>query len=128
VPQPAVSMRNTLREQKAWNSLDQLMSLCDKERRHFETKRLGGLEIDHQLELRRLLDGQVGGLRAFQDLVHEKGSTSEEGDMARAAGNQTPSSGNSRKPYIIGRRLLAARAAIRRMNAVIRTSSKARRA
>ena len=30
---------------------------------------LGGFEIDHQLELRRLLDGKVGGLGAFQDFV-----------------------------------------------------------
>ena len=50
-------MRNKLREHKEWNSLNQLISLCDEERRHFETKRFGGLEIDHQLELRRLLDG-----------------------------------------------------------------------
>ena len=57
LPTTALSMRNKLREQKAWNSLNQLISLCDEERRHFETKRFGGLEIDHQLELRRLLDG-----------------------------------------------------------------------
>jgi hypothetical protein len=55
-------MRNKLREPKAWNSLNQLISLCDEERRHFEAKRFGGLEIDHQLELRRLLHGEVGGL------------------------------------------------------------------
>ena len=55
--QPAVSMRNKLREQRAWNSLNQFISLCDEERRHFETKRLGGLQIDQQLELRRLLYG-----------------------------------------------------------------------
>ena len=53
----ALSMRNKLREQKAWNSLNQLISLCNEGRRYFETKRFGGLEIDHQLELRRLLDG-----------------------------------------------------------------------
>jgi hypothetical protein len=46
-----------VREQKAWNSLNQLVSLCDEERRHFEAKRFGGPEIDHQFELRRLLDG-----------------------------------------------------------------------
>jgi hypothetical protein len=57
VPTIALSMRNKLCEQKAWNSLNQLISLCDEARRHFETKRFGGLEIDHQLELRRLLDG-----------------------------------------------------------------------
>ena len=73
LPATDLSMRNKLREQKAWNSLNQLISLCDEERRHFETKRLGGLEIDHQLELRRLLDGQVGGLGALEDLVHVGG-------------------------------------------------------
>src|SRR5262245_7515217 len=59
-----------LHEQKAWNSLDQLISLCDEQRRHFETERLGGLEVNQVLELRGLLDGQVGGLGALEDLVH----------------------------------------------------------
>jgi hypothetical protein len=40
-------MRNKLGAQKAWNSLNQLISLCDEERRHFDTKRFGGLEIDY---------------------------------------------------------------------------------
>jgi hypothetical protein len=39
-------MRSKLREQKAWNSLDQLISLCDEQRRHFETEGLGGLEVE----------------------------------------------------------------------------------
>ena len=68
VPTTALSMRNKLREQKAWNSLNQLISLCDEERRHFETKRFGGLEIDHQLELRRLLHGRSAGLAPFRIL------------------------------------------------------------
>src|SRR5262245_3258470 len=38
-----------------------------------ETERLGGLEIDHQLELGRLLDGQIGGLGAFENLINESG-------------------------------------------------------
>ena len=40
-------------------------------RRDREAKSLGGLEVDHQLELGRLLDGQVSGLGAFQDFVDE---------------------------------------------------------
>ena len=36
--------------------------------RHGEAERLGGLEIDHQLEYRRLLDRQIGGLGAIEDL------------------------------------------------------------
>ena len=31
---------------------------------------LGGLEVDHQLKLRRLLDGKVGGLGALENLVY----------------------------------------------------------
>jgi hypothetical protein len=34
-----------------------------------QPERLGGLEVDDQFELRRLLDGQVGGLGAFENLV-----------------------------------------------------------
>jgi 7-cyano-7-deazaguanine synthase len=33
-----------------------------------ETERLGGLEVDDQLELRRLLDGQVAGLGTLENL------------------------------------------------------------
>src|SRR6266699_588690 len=35
-----------------------------------DPERLGGLEVDEQLELRRLLDGEIGGLGALEDLVH----------------------------------------------------------
>jgi hypothetical protein len=34
-----------------------------------QPERLRGLPADHQLELRRLLDGQVAGARALEDLV-----------------------------------------------------------
>jgi hypothetical protein len=36
---------------------------------NLEAERLGGLEVDDQLELGRLLDWQVGGLGAFKNLV-----------------------------------------------------------
>src|SRR5205809_6092081 len=49
------------------HSFNHLISLCDKERRHFETKRFRGLEVDHQLEFRRLLDGQVAGLGTLEN-------------------------------------------------------------
>ena len=39
-------------------------------RRNRQTDLLCRFEIDDELELRRLLHGQVGGLGAFQDLVH----------------------------------------------------------
>src|SRR5215831_10402837 len=34
-----------------------------------QAERLGGFEVDDQLELSRLLDGEVGGLSALEDLV-----------------------------------------------------------
>ncbi len=42
-------------------------------RRDRDPERLSGPEIDHQFELGRLLDGQVGGLGAPEDFVHEAG-------------------------------------------------------
>ena len=52
-------------------------------RRDRQAEGLGGLEVDDQLELRRLLDGQVGGLGAFQDLVHvERGAPEEIGECS----------------------------------------------
>src|SRR5262249_482312 len=83
-------MRNKLREQKAWNSLDQLISLADEQRRHFETERLGGLEVDHQLELRGLLDGQVGGLGALEDLVHVGSGAPKQIRLVRSIGHKAP--------------------------------------
>ena len=40
---------------------------------HSETERLGGLKVDRQLELGRLLDRQVGRLLALEDAVHVAG-------------------------------------------------------
>src|SRR5438046_320806 len=41
----------------------------EKRRRNRETQSACRLPVEHQLELRRLLDRQVGGLRAFADAV-----------------------------------------------------------
>ena len=43
-------------------SLDHLVSLRDQHRRNIDPQCLGRPEIDDQLEVRRLLDGKVGGL------------------------------------------------------------------
>ena len=40
-------------------------------------ERLGRFHVDHQLELRRLLDWQIRGLRALEDLVHVGGGAPE---------------------------------------------------
>ena len=48
--------------------LDDLVGAGEDRGRHGEAKRLGGLEVDHQLECGRLLDRQISGLGAVQDL------------------------------------------------------------
>jgi hypothetical protein len=43
-------------------SLDYLICPLEERLRDREAEGLRGLEVDHQLELRRLLDGEIGGL------------------------------------------------------------------
>src|SRR4029434_7818047 len=62
-------------EKVTWRLLDDLVCPQERRRRDRQARRLGGLEVDHQLELRRLLDGQVAGPGALEDLVHVDGSS-----------------------------------------------------
>ena len=48
--------------------LDDLVGPLEQRLRDGEPERLGGLEVDDQLELGGLLHGQVGGLGALEDL------------------------------------------------------------
>ena len=52
-----------------WMSFDHLVRLEKDGRGNRETKGRGGLQVDDQLEFGGLLYGQVGGRRAFEDLV-----------------------------------------------------------
>jgi hypothetical protein len=47
-------------------------SICPKQHRlrNRQADLLCRLQIDHELKFRRLLDGKIGRLRAFQDSVH----------------------------------------------------------
>ena len=51
-------------------SLDQLIGLEEEGRGNRDPEGLRGLEIDDQLELRRLLHRQVGGLTPLQEAMH----------------------------------------------------------
>src|SRR6516225_4813205 len=53
---------------------DQLIRPEEEHGRERETKGLGGLEVDDQLELRGLLHGQVRRRGAFQDVIHIGGN------------------------------------------------------
>src|SRR5215831_18318493 len=51
-------------------SLDDLVGSQQNRLRDRQAERPGGLKVDDQLEGRRLLDRQIGGLGALEDLSH----------------------------------------------------------
>src|SRR5215468_5748259 len=57
--------------------LDHLVGALYEGLRNREAEGLGGLQVDHQLELAGLLHGEVAGPGAFQDLVHVDGRATE---------------------------------------------------
>src|SRR5271165_332875 len=54
-------------------SLDDLVGERKDRARDREAERLRGLEVDRQFESRRLLDRQIGGFRALEDLIDKYG-------------------------------------------------------
>ena len=62
---------------------DDLVRAREQRRRDREPERLRCLEVDHQLELGRLLDGKITGLGACEDLVDEDGGALPDRDDVR---------------------------------------------
>src|SRR5262249_15062350 len=50
--------------------LDYLVRPIQQRLRNYDTDLVGGLEVDHQLKFRRLLDRQIAGLGTFENFVH----------------------------------------------------------
>jgi hypothetical protein len=64
--------------QDAARSFDHLVGTGERSGREGDAKGLRGLEVDDKLELGGLLDGEVGGRGALQDLVDvDRGAPSE---------------------------------------------------
>src|SRR5207245_2196042 len=78
---------------------DHLVRSQQQRRRDRQAERLRRLEVDDQLELRRLLDGKVGGLGASKDLVYVTGDTAIEFSKHRSVSHQ-PSSSRDLAPFV----------------------------
>src|SRR5260370_40273548 len=59
--------------------------------RYIDAERLGGLHVDDQLEPGGLLDGEVGGLGALEDLVHVHRAAPKQVVDVGAIGDETRS-------------------------------------
>ncbi len=69
-------------------SFDHLIGANEHCRWHNDAKRLCGLQIDHQLELGRLFDRQVGRLRTLENLVDENGGPTKYIWIIRSVGQK----------------------------------------
>ena len=65
---PRAAIGELFRPGRRASSLNHLVGAGEDSLWDGEAELLGGLEIDHQLEFRRLLDRQISGFRALQDL------------------------------------------------------------
>src|SRR5688572_10886197 len=67
---PSIRPSSPRRAGSGLPSLDHLIGSQQHRLRDRHAERACDLLIDHELELRRLLNRQIGGLRAFQNTVH----------------------------------------------------------
>jgi hypothetical protein len=69
-------------------SFDHLVGAGEHARRHIKPERLGGLEVNHQLELDWRLDGKLARFRALENAVRVRRRTSVLIDDIRAIRDQ----------------------------------------
>src|SRR5215469_5795615 len=76
-------------------SFDDLVGAQQNRLRDRQAERLGGLEIDHQLEFGRLLDRKIGGLGDFEDLSDVDARQTKGAREARSVLINPPATANS---------------------------------
>src|SRR5262249_50284528 len=69
--------------------LDDLVRPHLQRLRNRQTKRLGSLEVDEELELGGLLDRKIARLRALENLVHISGGVPKQVGKIRSVGHET---------------------------------------
>src|SRR5262249_37834166 len=90
------------------NSFDHLVGAREQHRRNFESDALCGPQVDHQLELRRLNDRQIGGPGAFEDATRVNPNQPVRLGVAWSVASQATGLGalakviQSRDPMVIG--------------------------
>src|SRR5262245_66642319 len=85
----ALSTRHSTLDTRPF-SLDYPIRSCQHIWRNRETDLLGRFQINDELELRRLLDGEVGGLSAFQNLIHIDCGTAAHVEEIHAVKHKAP--------------------------------------
>src|SRR5215208_1376279 len=70
-------------------SFDDLVGAGEQRLRHGEAERVSGLQVDHQFELGRLLDRQIGRLGALEDLSDVNAGLAENSREARSIADQS---------------------------------------
>jgi hypothetical protein len=65
----AIGHKQTHAAEQKGSLFDQFVGAADQRQRHCDAERLGGLEIDDQLDFRSQLNRQVGGLLALKNFA-----------------------------------------------------------
>ena len=68
-----VPIAGTHAPQQTASLFDHLVGKRKKRVRHSKIHRFGGFQVEHEQVARRLLDRQIGGFRAFENAVDQRG-------------------------------------------------------